>query len=370
MKKIILISLIYLTFSSLWIFITDIIDHTYFGFSDYSRFQTYKGILFVSLSTIVVLIATYTFYKREILNIEKVKILSRIQEMILNNSQSFSWIFNLKTGEVFIYGHTPFLSKNNVVLDINEIKKIYHKYTDFTFIQDVIEDLRRNKIDTFEYEYKIQVDNDIKHYKIYFLKHIILNKESYIIAHSNNITKYKKYLEEIEHQKKLLDSVIRSLPDILILVDNKTYIVKFFYYKDESDILVKKEYLLGKDIRYFVPSFIANEIVKKIQDVEYKKIPFVYALPMHDKSEHYEARFVDYDSDNTMIIVRNITEQYETNREKEIYLQQLQNAERILNFAYWSFDTEDNKKFISPRISTIFGLTIESLEDAKNFLNI
>ncbi|GCD77657.1 hypothetical protein JCM31826_11390 [Thermaurantimonas aggregans] len=271
----------------------------------------------------------------------------------------------MKTGEVILYGYTPFLSKNNFTLDITEIKRFYQLYTDFTFVQDVIEDLKRNKIETFEHEYKIHLDNDIKYYKIYFLKYIGSNKNSYIIAHSNNITEYRKSLEEIEHQQKLLDSVIKSLPDILILIDNKTYVVKFFYYKDESDILVQKEYLLGKDIRHFVPPFISEELEKKIQDAEYKKIPFVYALPMHNRIEHYEARFVDYDSDNTMIIVRNITEQYETNREKEIYLQQLQNAESILNFAFWSYDTEDKKKYVSSRISTLFGITINSIEDAK-----
>ncbi|MCX8148230.1 PAS domain S-box protein [Thermaurantimonas aggregans] len=365
MKKIFLISLTYLIFSSLWIFLTDSIDHNFFGFKDYTRFQTYKGILFVVFSSLVVFLTTYTFYIREILQYEKVKILSTIQEIILNNSQSFSWICNLKTGEVILYGYTPFLSKNNFTLDITEIKRFYQLYTDFTFVQDVIEDLKRNKIETFEHEYKIHLDNDIKYYKIYFLKYIGSNKNSYIIAHSNNITEYRKSLEEIEHQQKLLDSVIKSLPDILILIDNKTYVVKFFYYKDESDILVQKEYLLGKDIRHFVPPFISEELEKKIQDAEYKKIPFVYALPMHNRIEHYEARFVDYDSDNTMIIVRNITEQYETNREKEIYLQQLQNAESILNFAFWSYDTEDKKKYVSSRISTLFGITINSIEDAK-----
>lgn len=355
----------YLIFSSLWIFLTDSLDYKFFGFTDYARFQSYKGILFVVLSTLVVSLSTYTFYIREILQYEKVRILSKIQEIILENSQSFTWIYNLKTGQVSVYGSTPFFFKENVRLNIEEIKQFYKQNTDFNIIQNVIDDLKKNIIDNFQCEYKICFENDIKYYKIYLLRYVGANKDSYIIAHSNNITEYKKSLEEIDHQKKLLDSVIKSLPDILILVDNKTYIVKFFYYKDESDILVKKEYLLGKDIRDFIPTFISDEIVKKIHSDEYKKIPFVYALPMHGKYEHYEARFVDYDSDNTMIIIRNITEQYEINREKEIYLQQLENAESILNFAYWSYDTEDNKKFVSSRISAIFGVQVETTEDAK-----
>ncbi|MFN3951475.1 MAG: PAS domain-containing protein [Thermaurantimonas sp.] len=369
LTPVIVVSLAYLVFGCIWILVSDRFSVKYFDQDSIPVFQTYKGILFVFISSLIIFSLSWYMYRNILIENQTSRIFYKIQDLIVKNTNSITWIYDVDMNVVYIHGWMDEKLCTGRQTDLRELLEFYVSKTDLGNIGDVIEDLKNDHLKFWKCEHLVHENEQIHFFNLIISVLSSADGSRYIVAHSENVTEYKKVLAQMEENNKMITSILKTIPDILILIENDTYKVKFIFIKNPSDALVDEETVRGKDLRLYLPEYLRDILENKLENKNNLNESVVYKFEFNNKIRYYEARFVEYDQDNTMIIVRNITSEYTANLEKRIHIEHLRNAEEILNFAYWSYDTYRDKKYVSPRISDIFQTEIHTEDDAINILN-
>jgi PAS domain S-box-containing protein len=366
-KKVLFISFTYVAFSIAWILITDSLEREFSTYFTTSNYQTIKGLLFVSLSGLLIFFLTFISHKNLSGLLNKLSIIEALKNNALEQNFSFTWIYSINSDEVYFQGYFKNQFFNNKKNGKIKLISFYELLSDFAEFEEVLNELITGKINSCSKEISIRYDQTSFQYNC-SLDRIVQKGSVYIICYCNNITEIKHLFAEVSKSKKMLSSVMQSIPDILLLIENTSHKINFFYYHDEDDILVKKEDLLGQDLTLFLPEHIADELKRRLgKDDEYKE-SYRYELEVNNKRQWYEARFVAHDANNTLLIVRNITKEFIAQRERDLYFEQLKNAEEVLNFAFWSYNSGEGERFVSQKIVEVFECEFTDEHDVKRIL--
>ena len=129
-----------------------------------------------------------------------------------------------------------------------------------------------------------------------------------------NLLIVKDVTQQIGYQEKLLENEIRNkaihkaLPD-LVLIINKSGQVQDFNVPENAHLYIPRPNLIGTNIVEILPEKVSKLYFSKIKiTLKTKETSFIeYQLPFPSGMQTLEGRFIYYDKNKVLVLVRNIT---------------------------------------------------------------
>ncbi len=131
-----------------------------------------------------------------------------------------------------------------------------------------------------------------------------------------DITDRVKLKQELEAKDARNSAILNAIPDMMFgflkdgtIVDYKT--------EQIDDLFISPDRFMGHNVRDVLPRDLA-ELTLKMIDVVFttgNTQTYQYSLLLKDKQQHFDSRMTMYGDDKYLAIVRNITEQVESQRE-------------------------------------------------------
>jgi PAS domain-containing protein len=173
--------------------------------------------------------------------------------------------------------------------------------------------LKSNNLENFEFNFEVKVKHPQKGYlwNEIFLNILERDDKGYpirVLGYNKDINNQKKLTLDLFDSERTLKTYFRVIPDLLFVIDNKgTYLD--YHSRDDRDLFVPKENIIGSNLKDFLPKDVAvgslNAIRKslKFQDTEIYK----YSLRIDGSNQFFEVRIVPIDQVKTLCLCRNIT---------------------------------------------------------------
>ena len=104
-------------------------------------------------------------------------------------------------------------------------------------------------------------------------------------------------------------AILRANPDLVFLMSRQGVYLDY-HARDRSELLVRPELFLGKNVREVLPPALAGEVVDALEksgasdEVQILE----YSLEIGNEQRHYEARLIGMENDKTLSIVRDVTD--------------------------------------------------------------
>ena len=129
-----------------------------------------------------------------------------------------------------------------------------------------------------------------------------------------NLLIVRDVTQQIGYQEKLLENEIRNkailkaLPD-LVLIINKSGQVQDFNVPENAHLYIPRPNLIGTNIVEILPDKVSKLYFSKIKNtLKTKETSFIeYQLPFPSGMQTLEGRFIYYDKNKVLVLVRNIT---------------------------------------------------------------
>ncbi|MCX8095424.1 MAG: PAS domain S-box protein [Caldisericia bacterium] len=133
----------------------------------------------------------------------------------------------------------------------------------------------------------------------------------YFITLVEDIDERVKYFENLKIEENRLRAIIDVMPDLIFILDKDGNFLN--YHGDLNKLLLEPEEFLGKNIIEVMGKDIGEKTKESIKKTLKENVltSFVYDLPCpHNKEEKcfYEARFVKFEEDKSLVLIRDITE--------------------------------------------------------------
>jgi diguanylate cyclase (GGDEF)-like protein/PAS domain S-box-containing protein len=130
-----------------------------------------------------------------------------------------------------------------------------------------------------------------------------------------DITVRRQAEEVIRQRKTEMEAIFSSLPDLYFRMDNDGTIIDY-QAQNDSDLYVEPKHFIGKRMQDVVPADVGHQFVEhmKMTGGPGDAAAFEYELTVNQVTTPYEARLVRLgDTDETIALVRDITEQRNVN---------------------------------------------------------
>jgi len=182
-----------------------------------------------------------------------------------------------------------------------------------------------------------------------------------VLCLAEDITEKRKAEKGLYEREELFQSIIATLPDILMFLDDEGRYLKIWTGQNEN-LYDSRENLLGRKIEEVLPTeqarLIISNLNEALKDVEIKV--FEYQLDVLGGKKWFEARMIAAGSDRVVMVVRDISDRVmahnkieelhnvaiklaSTQNEESVYELTVEAAERILEFDVCTLDlVEDN----------------------------
>ncbi|MEG4419451.1 PAS domain S-box protein [Microcoleus sp. LAD1_D5] len=118
------------------------------------------------------------------------------------------------------------------------------------------------------------------------------------------------YAEEALRQKTLeLEAVFRALPDLYFRLDADGIIVDYLSGSSSADLYLPPEHFMGQRMTDILPQNVASQFAQAICEISEQRNSrdIEYSLSMPEGEHTYEARLLPFNSDQIIILARNIT---------------------------------------------------------------
>ncbi|MFN2364562.1 MAG: HD domain-containing phosphohydrolase [Halarsenatibacteraceae bacterium] len=186
----------------------------------------------------------------------------------------------------------------------------------------------------------------------------------------DDITEKRKAEKNFYEREELFQSIIATIPDILLFLDDQGRYLKIWTGQNEN-LFDVREKLLGKTINEVLPEKQGNLIMKNLnealKDVEIKV--FEYELEVLGGRKWFEARMIAAGSDRAVMVVRDISDRVSAygkieelhnvaiklasaNDEETVYKLTVEAAEKILEFDVCTLDLVEDEMFKVKMTST------------------
>ncbi|MBN2735320.1 MAG: PAS domain S-box protein [Methanomicrobiaceae archaeon] len=131
--------------------------------------------------------------------------------------------------------------------------------------------------------------------------------------------------------RNLTSHILEAIPDVLIRTD-KNGIFTDIYAGDKSLLILPKKELTGKSLTEIFPGHLGFFLMKTIQDAisQNKMQKIEYPLKINGRDFYYEARVIPYLKDETITLIRDITERKEAEEDLKRKSEELAAAEEEL----------------------------------------
>lgn len=184
------------------------------------------------------------------------------------------------------------------------------------------------------------------------------------------------YFDKQNIGRDYLDAVLQAIPEIIILLDERGNYLDILT-SDSDDLVDKKEKLIGRNVRDFLPKQVADRFISCCRTSSNAETlqSFDYSLNIRGEKKYFEVYFSPLRSDNELgrlilASIRNITELKETEKalkEQQAYFEQLFNnsTEAIV-----LLDNNHHVIKVNQKFESLFGYGEEELlgSNIDNFI--
>jgi PAS domain S-box-containing protein len=145
--------------------------------------------------------------------------------------------------------------------------------------------------------------------RLFFEGKLIQYKDSELLYVARDITRIKK--QEIEYQElsSKFEAIIKSIPDMLFVVD-KHGTFKDFFVRDENQLAISKDKIIGSSLFDIFPAEQVDFHLNHYQIALQTRLPRIFEYNMQDAEQNrvFEARICPINDTDVLSIVRDITE--------------------------------------------------------------
>jgi PAS domain S-box-containing protein len=134
------------------------------------------------------------------------------------------------------------------------------------------------------------------------------NRKSILII-SKEIENYLNEIEELKENGEKLNAIIRTIPDLMFIINKDKIITKYFL-NDDSLLYQKKELFLGKNIYEILPDYLAKLTDEKVNEVLHTGITqqFEYELEIRNEIKYFSSILTKKSDEETLATIRDITQ--------------------------------------------------------------
>jgi two-component system cell cycle sensor histidine kinase/response regulator CckA len=118
----------------------------------------------------------------------------------------------------------------------------------------------------------------------------------------------KKAVDELSDIKENLETLLRSNPDYLFVLNAQGNIIEF-HSRTKNNLLMEPEEFLGKGIREIMPPQVAVQAFEAMENARSAnaEASFEYSMEIKGDSRHYETRITPMKGSRFFVLVRDIT---------------------------------------------------------------
>ncbi|MFN3916516.1 MAG: PAS domain S-box protein [Flavobacteriales bacterium] len=204
----------------------------------------------------------------------------------------------------------------------------------------------------------------------------------------HEITEKKVAEIKLKKSEEYNKAMINALPDLIFRMTADGYYLDVFY-KSEDQLAIKPEKFIGGRVTDLINPELGKQFLKNIKKAVKTDeiIPFEYSLKVNGKQGFFEARYVNINNKEVLVIIRDITEQktaetklLESLKEKEILLKEvhhrvknnLQVISSILNLQSSFVTDKDTISILKEGQNRIKSMSFihEILYQTKNFSEV
>lgn len=172
---------------------------------------------------------------------------------------------------------------------------------------------------------------------------------------------------ESRAQTERMTSLVNALPDTYFRIDQDAKVLDW-QTSNPSDLIVPKHKILGQNLQNLLPEDVFDRLSKKLEERSRtgRVTEFEYELSIEGATHSFEARLNGVpNSDEVIIVVRNITKRLLVEKERDLAKAQLQRVINNLPGATISLDVTNPKEptpiFMSSQVKDIWGYTAEEI---------
>ena len=192
----------------------------------------------------------------------------------------------------------------------------------------------------------------------------INGKCTHLLGSIQDIESIKENEMKLLESKKYKEAVLRTIPDLMFILDNNGVFLEFSA-GSLDDLILPPEFFLGKKVKDVFPQKLAKQIYEAIEKALKRNqlISINYDLPIGLQTNWYEARFSKLNDTQVVVLVRNTSNFIESEKEKENLINRIQNQNKSLQS--YAHIISHNLRSLSTNISGITYLMAEEMPEIK-----
>ncbi len=167
-----------------------------------------------------------------------------------------------------------------------------------------------------------------------------------LISSGEDITDRRAAEEQLQQSEETSRAMLEAVPDLMFVFDSEGRFLSYKSAKDE-DLLMPPEAFIGKKVEEVMPPFLAEQTMIALRrTVETGESQcFEYQLPLNDQPRYFEARMVLKGEQQTLTMVRDITDRRRLEQERLILLEERKDRINELRCMYGI--TESARRHVS-----------------------
>ena len=188
---------------------------------------------------------------------------------------------------------------------------------------------------------------------------LILKLEKKMLDLEREIAEHIKTEEKLRISESKNKSLINALPDILFVLDSENKFIDYHTAKNQN-LLVSPDEFIGKSIEEIMPRDVVEKYTKaKLQtNKEGKSQFFEYKLVYPgDVVKYFEAHLVSYQNENTLVVVRDITERIISEEQIRLLSKAVEQSPTSIEIT----DKDGNILYVNPKFEKITGYRLDEL---------
>lgn len=145
-----------------------------------------------------------------------------------------------------------------------------------------------------------------------------------IVAQLFANAKRKQTEKSLIASKSRIHALLKAIPDIMFVISNEGFFIDY-YASNVSNLLQPPSHFIGKHVSEVLPPQLTDITLEKTQKaILTKEIQvYEYQLVIDNRNNYFEARVVSLDNDNSLSIIRDITERKQAEEALEAERNQL-----------------------------------------------
>ena len=173
---------------------------------------------------------------------------------------------------------------------------------------------------------------------------------------------------DLREKTSELEAIFRALPDLYFRLGREG---KFLEYRagESENLYVEPQLFIGKWIGDVLPPDVAGQIDDALDQIRQTRmlVRVEYSLPLGDSTRDFEARLLPFGHDETISVVRDITDRKNAERalqrREEHFRSLIENASDLITIV----DLDGCFRYHSPSVERILGYTPEELVGVNAF---